>query len=163
MVCSDKNLKEIFYNECFPRSSRYDARWIAENQMGPNALWLAEWLMEKKVFWEPDCYTFHSAQWWRRHWEKSGSLKMELADTMIDGWRHWARHEHAMEASGYGIFPSDEETLLEDAGQNLALVRVIGQRIVSEDSAGTLRGPDPHVWEPAFMNVCARLMSSRGK
>jgi SAM-dependent methyltransferase len=294
MVYSDKELKEIFYNECFPRSSRYDARWIAENQMGPNALWLAEWLMEKfelspgmrvldmgcgraissiflakeydvkvfaadlwiaagdnwvrvqeanlenrvfpihaeahalpfaegffdaivsfdsysyygtddlylsyiirflkpggkigivvpglqaeltgsppehllktqsngKVFWEPDCYTFHSAQWWRRHWEKSGLVKMELADTMVDGWRHWARHEHAMEASGYGIFPSDEETLLEDAGQNLALVRVIGQRIVSEDSTRTLRGPDPHVWEKAFMNVCARLMSSRGK
>ena len=26
------------------RSSRYDARWTVENQMGPNALWLLEWL-----------------------------------------------------------------------------------------------------------------------
>jgi len=27
-----------------PRSSRYDARWTIENQMGPHALWLLEWL-----------------------------------------------------------------------------------------------------------------------
>ena len=28
----------------FPRSSRYDPEWVFENQMGPNALWLTEWL-----------------------------------------------------------------------------------------------------------------------
>jgi cyclopropane fatty-acyl-phospholipid synthase-like methyltransferase len=28
----------------FPRSSRYDASWVLDNQMGPNALWLVEWL-----------------------------------------------------------------------------------------------------------------------
>jgi len=30
----------------FPRSSRYDPVWMLQNQMGPNALWLAEWLTE---------------------------------------------------------------------------------------------------------------------
>lgn len=30
----------------FPRSSRYDAAWVLDNQMGPNALWLTEWLAE---------------------------------------------------------------------------------------------------------------------
>lgn len=28
----------------YPRSARYDARWTIENQMGPHALWLLEWL-----------------------------------------------------------------------------------------------------------------------
>jgi cyclopropane fatty-acyl-phospholipid synthase-like methyltransferase len=28
----------------FPRSSRYDAKWVLDNQMGPSALWLTEWL-----------------------------------------------------------------------------------------------------------------------
>ena len=28
----------------YPRSSRYDARWTIDNQMGPHALWLLEWL-----------------------------------------------------------------------------------------------------------------------
>src|SRR4051812_41473253 len=30
----------------FPRSSNYDTRWIIDNAMGPNVLWLAEWLSE---------------------------------------------------------------------------------------------------------------------
>ena len=30
----------------FPRSSRYDPEWVFENQMGPNVLWLTEWLAE---------------------------------------------------------------------------------------------------------------------
>lgn len=28
----------------FPRSSTYDPSWLLDNQMGPNAVWLAEWL-----------------------------------------------------------------------------------------------------------------------
>jgi len=30
----------------FPRSSRYDGRWILDNMMGPHVLWLAECLLE---------------------------------------------------------------------------------------------------------------------
>lgn len=30
----------------FPRSAGYDPEWVLENQMGPNALWLVEWLCE---------------------------------------------------------------------------------------------------------------------
>jgi len=31
----------------FPKSAKYDAEWICENQMGPCSLWLCEFLMEK--------------------------------------------------------------------------------------------------------------------
>lgn len=34
----------------FPKSGRYDPDWMLDNQMGPNALWLAEWLSEKAPF-----------------------------------------------------------------------------------------------------------------
>lgn len=30
----------------FPRSAKYDADWVMDNQMGPNALWLTEWLCQ---------------------------------------------------------------------------------------------------------------------
>jgi SAM-dependent methyltransferase len=30
----------------FPRAGRYDAAWMMDNQMGPNAVWLVEWLAE---------------------------------------------------------------------------------------------------------------------
>ena len=33
--------------DLFPRSSRYDPEWVFENNMGPNVLWLTEWLAEE--------------------------------------------------------------------------------------------------------------------
>jgi len=36
-----------YHNDRFPRSNQYDGKWVAENQMGPNALWLVEWLTEE--------------------------------------------------------------------------------------------------------------------
>jgi len=38
------DLHALYHNDAFPRSNAYDARWVAESQMGPNALWLTEWL-----------------------------------------------------------------------------------------------------------------------
>lgn len=34
----------LLENEDFPLSNKYDARWVLDNEMGPNALWLTEWL-----------------------------------------------------------------------------------------------------------------------
>jgi ubiquinone/menaquinone biosynthesis C-methylase UbiE len=31
----------------FPLSNKYDSEWVLTNQMGPSALWLTEWLVEK--------------------------------------------------------------------------------------------------------------------
>ena len=45
MVSTNKtDLSGLLYNENFPLSSKYDPQWVVENQMGPNALWLTEWL-----------------------------------------------------------------------------------------------------------------------
>jgi SAM-dependent methyltransferase len=40
------NLRQLLTLEQLPRSAAYDPRWILENQMGPNPLWLAEWLAQ---------------------------------------------------------------------------------------------------------------------
>ena len=45
-LTSDEELQRLLDNPRFARASRYPARWVAENQMGPNALWLTEWLCE---------------------------------------------------------------------------------------------------------------------
>jgi cyclopropane fatty-acyl-phospholipid synthase-like methyltransferase len=41
---SDLDPKSLVHKSEFPRASRYDPDWILANQMGPNALWLVEWL-----------------------------------------------------------------------------------------------------------------------
>ena len=291
---ADTELTALFHNPAFPRSNKYDARWVAENQMGPNALWLAEWVAERmdlspgmrvldmgcgrvmssiflarefgvtvfavdlwidaadnwtrireaglenqivplhaeahalpfaenffdaivsldsysyygtddlylsyiirflrpggqvgiavpglvaeldgrapqhllepqsngRVFWEPDCWTFHTADWWRKHWERSCLVHVDSAELLADGWKHWAQHERAVEAAGTGVFPSDEETLLKDAGRNIGFVRMIARRVEAAHSADAEEGANPHVWEPAFMAVCQNLMDSAKK
>jgi len=42
-----KQFAELITKDEFPLSSRYDADWVLECEMGPNALWLTEWLTEK--------------------------------------------------------------------------------------------------------------------
>jgi ubiquinone/menaquinone biosynthesis C-methylase UbiE len=39
-----KPVDELLKKDEFRRSGHYDNEWIMDNQMGPNALWLAEWL-----------------------------------------------------------------------------------------------------------------------
>jgi len=40
-------------------------------------------------WWTPDVWCPHSAQWWRRHWERTGIVDVEVADSMPDGWLRW--------------------------------------------------------------------------
>ena len=37
-------MSDPLYNDRFPRASKYDRNWVVKHQMGPNALWLMEWL-----------------------------------------------------------------------------------------------------------------------
>jgi len=36
--------RRLVCDERFPLSSKYNPQWVLENQMGPNVLWLTEWL-----------------------------------------------------------------------------------------------------------------------
>ncbi|TNF32190.1 MAG: methyltransferase domain-containing protein [Deltaproteobacteria bacterium] len=288
MTDPQPELQALFANPRFPRSGAYDARWVAENQMGPNALWLTEWACEAldlvpgmrvldlgcgralssvylarehgvhvyatdlwipagdnwararaagvadrvtpihaeahalpfaegffdaiisldaytyfgtddlylsyitrylrpgghlavvmpgltheldgpppahltepqangATFWEPDCLVFHSADWWRRHWERAGQVEVASVEALADGWRHWADHERAVEASGLGVFPSMEEALRTDAGATIGFVRAVARRPDADAPSAVA----PHVWEPAFMGVAAELLAKR--
>lgn len=43
---SEARLRLLVDNPAFPRSAAYDPRWMAQNMMGPNVLWLTEALTE---------------------------------------------------------------------------------------------------------------------
>lgn len=261
MSTNEINLQELLHNENFPLSAKYDPQWVVENQMGPNALWLTEWLcrdmdlkpgmrvldmgcgrclssvflarefgvqvwatdlwikasdnwqrvcqagLEDKifpihaeahalpyaqgffdaivsldsyhyygtddtyfqqfhkfvrpggqiglvvpglmrdvdgpipehltrkqasggVFWpqDSDCWSFHTARWWRRLWERTGLARIERAEAMLDGWRMWLQFEKAVDAAGTSHFPSDVEALEADAGRYMGLIRMIARR-----------------------------------
>ena len=42
-----------------------------------------------REWWTPGLWCLHSAAWWRRHWERTGIVDIEVADTMPDGWQRW--------------------------------------------------------------------------
>jgi cyclopropane fatty-acyl-phospholipid synthase-like methyltransferase len=46
MKITKEQLKEMLTVERFPLSSKYDPQWMLENEMGPSAVWLTEWLSE---------------------------------------------------------------------------------------------------------------------
>ena len=47
-----------------------------------------------RTWWEPTLCCLHSAAWWRRHWERTGIVDVELADTLPDGWQLWRDVAH---------------------------------------------------------------------
>jgi SAM-dependent methyltransferase len=46
MNITRERMKELLENDRFPRSARYDPEWVLKGWMGPNVLWLTEWLGE---------------------------------------------------------------------------------------------------------------------
>jgi cyclopropane fatty-acyl-phospholipid synthase-like methyltransferase len=77
-----------------------------------------------KEWWTQDFWACHSAGWWRRHWERTGLVDVDVADTMQDGWKLWLDWHHAVAPDN-----AVEITALEiDAGRYLGYVRLIGRR-----------------------------------
>ena len=252
MSLSKEQLAEMLKNERFPLSSKYDSEWVVENQMGPNALWLTEWLcrdmdlkrdirvldlgcgramssiflakefdvqvwatdlwikatdnwkrireagVEDRVFpvhaearslpyadeffdaiicvdsyiyygtddlylnyfakfvkpgghigivvpglmrdfdgplpehltpfWGQDCWSWHTADWWRHLWERTGLVDIELVETMPGGCRVYLQWKKALDAAGANRWPSDIEVLEADGGQYIGFVRMVARR-----------------------------------
>jgi hypothetical protein len=89
-----------------------------------------EWL---RPYWEWEFFSSHSANWWRRHWSKTGLVEVELVDNLADGWRLWAEwNECCAEVSagpaGGSVAARAAEMLRLDGGQIFAFVRAVAQR-----------------------------------
>ena len=267
MSTNQTDLRKLLENEKFPLSSKYDPQWVVENQMGPNALWLTEWLcrdmdirpgmrvldmgcgramssvflarefgayvwatdlwvkpaenwrriceagVQDRVFpihaearslpfaeeffdaivcvdsyayygtddlylryfvkfvraggpigivvpglmrdfeggvpehlarrqqsggtfWGQDCWSFHTAAWWRHLWQRTGLVDVEVAEAMDGGWALWLQWARAIDVAKANRFPSDVETFEADGGRYLALLRMIARRRPSPECKG---------------------------
>ena len=85
---------------------------------GPVPEYMREW-------WTTDqMWSVRSAEWVRRHWEQTGIVDVELADTMPDGWRLWLDwHKTGFPDNGAEISAVEA-----DAGRHLGYIRAIGRR-----------------------------------
>jgi SAM-dependent methyltransferase len=74
--------------------------------------------------WTQDFWALHSVDWWRRHWERTEIVDIEVADSMPDGWQLWAHWQRSAWPHNTGEIAMVEA----DAGQFLTYVRLIGRR-----------------------------------
>jgi SAM-dependent methyltransferase len=78
-----------------------------------------------QAWWAQDQpWCFHSAGWWRRHWQRTGILEIEVADTLDGGWRYWRDWQKAIAPNN----TTEIEAVEADAGRHLGYLRVIGRR-----------------------------------
>lgn len=97
-----------------------------------------------RPWWEPGCWSLHSAAWWRRHWERTGLVDVEQADTLPEGWQYWLRWHRA-------VCPENtiEMTALEaDQGRHLGYVRQVARRRADAVPAAPITSLPSH-YEPA--------------
>ncbi|MGH7578090.1 MAG: SAM-dependent methyltransferase [Longimicrobiales bacterium] len=77
-----------------------------------------------REWWTPDLWCLHSAEWWRRHWERVGIVEIECADTMPDGWQLWREWQRVVAPDNV----VEIEAVEADAGTYLGYVRLVGRR-----------------------------------
>ena len=81
-----------------------------------------------KIFWEDECWSFKTRDWWHEHWSRNGNITDLRVDTLKDGWRQWHDFEKILDDTGKSIFPSDAESLKRDQGEYIGFVRAIAKR-----------------------------------
>lgn len=77
-----------------------------------------------------DWFTFRSASWWRRHFERTHGIAVEEAAMLETGGELWARHLEAVEA-WRGIPPAEQfegRLLSSPGGRTLGFCRVVARR-----------------------------------
>jgi cyclopropane fatty-acyl-phospholipid synthase-like methyltransferase len=77
-----------------------------------------------REWWEPGLCCLHSAAWWRNHWERTGLVHVDVADTLPDGWRFW-RDWQTVVAPDNAV---EITAVAEDHGRYLGYVRAVARR-----------------------------------
>ena len=84
-----------------------------------------------KSFWDPkECWSFHTADWWRNHWEHTGIVDIEYAAAMEDGWSIWLKFDDVVVAAAEPVpllgAPSlgTGNALRADQGAHLGLIEI---------------------------------------
>ncbi len=78
--------------------------------------------------WPWDWWSFHSPSWWRDHWERTGLVDVEVADSIPDGWKHWLRWMEVSPEQGLPSSQPEIDILRLDAGRNLGFTRLIARK-----------------------------------
>jgi SAM-dependent methyltransferase len=87
---------------------------------------------ELAPYWDWEFCSFHSPDWWRNHWAKTGKVTIDQADAMEDGWKDWLRFNEVTEPHLNGwrrqAAATEASMLRTDQGRNLGFSRVVATK-----------------------------------
>lgn len=70
-----------------------------------------------RPFWAQECWSWHTAEWWRKHWERTDLLDVECAENVPEAWDIWKRHETG----------DDAKVVEADQGEYMGQIRMVGR------------------------------------
>jgi len=82
-----------------------------------------------RPYWDPACWSFHSPEWWHRHWKRSGVVEVEQAELVPDGWAEWLLWLEVCLEIGVDTDLTEARMLREDAGRNLGFTRIVARKL----------------------------------
>ncbi len=81
-------------------------------------------------FWAQECWTWHTPDWWRWHWVRTGLVLLSCVDTLPEGWALWLQWKKARKAVGEAnpSLDSDIQVLEADQGRFMGFIRMAARR-----------------------------------
>jgi SAM-dependent methyltransferase len=112
---------------------------------GTDDLYL-NYLEHLRAWWtpEPELWCLHSAEWWRRHWQRAGIVEVSLADALPDGWQVWLDW-HRVIAPNNSV---EIEAVEADRGRYIGYVRAVGRRTDMELNKPVVSVPTEYTQRP---------------
>lgn len=74
--------------------------------------------------WTEDFWCLHSADWWKRHWGRTGIVDVQAADLMTDGWKLWLEWQKTAHPEN----TLEIESIEQDAGRHMGYIRTVAKR-----------------------------------
>lgn len=83
-----------------------------------------------RPYWHSSFWSFHSPDWWRRNWERSGVVEVERADLVPNGWKLWLKSVEVSDRwQGEKASAVDEAEMMRvDKGRHLGFTRMVARR-----------------------------------
>lgn len=81
-------------------------------------------------FWAQECWTWHTVNWWKNHWARTGLVEVQSVEPLPEGWQIWLDWKKARFASGdqRESVRSDIQVLEADQGRYMGFIRMVASR-----------------------------------
>ena len=80
-------------------------------------------------FWGQDCWSWHTVDWWKHLWSRTGLVEIKVADKMENGCQLYSIWKEIQDKVGKNPWPQDTEILKSDAGEYVGFIRLVSQKI----------------------------------